>query len=274
MMRLDKLGKELLLLVGGFLLIGIAVVVLRDETSTWGESEEPIAQIDMLSYANEASLGKLFMELYLSDEIVIEDSLLEVSMNVITNRLIDALDTIHYNYHFYVIQQEEANAFTLPGGHIVVHSGLIETCDAPEKLAAVLSHELGHAQMRHVVDRMMTELGLSVTLSVLSGGDPGVIHELSKWLLSNVFSRVQEREADAFALALLEKASIEPAFLGQFFEKVDEQNVLGFDVSWFSTHPGNEERIASGKAYQTAPGFVGDSIRVDWRRVQQRISDI
>ena len=81
MMRLDKLGKELLLLVGGFLLIGIAVVVLRDETSTGGESEEPIAQIDMLSYANEASLGKLFMELYLSDEIVIEDSLLEVSMS-------------------------------------------------------------------------------------------------------------------------------------------------------------------------------------------------
>ena len=62
---------------------------------------------------------------------------------------------------------------TMLGGRIYVLRGLISYTQSPEELAAVMAHEMGHAQERHVVHRLIKELGVTAVVTVLTGGDPG-----------------------------------------------------------------------------------------------------
>lgn len=142
------------------------------------------------------------------------------------------------------------NAFTLPGGHIVMTRGLIERATAPEEVAGVLAHEIGHAAHHHPEAQLVRVAGLQVLLSVATGTSGGTstssIAGLAAILRS---SRDAEREADAYAVAMLSSARIDPMGLKHFFEKVlaEEGKSSGGAFSKlgtvFSTHPGTVERM-------------------------------
>jgi beta-barrel assembly-enhancing protease len=142
------------------------------------------------------------------------------------------------------------NAFTLPGGHIVMTRGLIERASAPEEVAGVLAHEIGHAAHHHPEAQLVRVAGLQVLLSVATGTSGGTstssIAGLAAILRS---SRDAEREADAYAVAMMSGARIDPMGLKHFFEKVlaEEGKSSGGALSKlgtvFSTHPGTAERI-------------------------------
>jgi predicted Zn-dependent protease len=271
MNRYGKLSKELILLVGGFLLIGISLAVLIDEP----EKEDLNTSFSMKRWSvdHEAKLGEYMEEMHLAGAERIHDTVLDQGIDQIKARLFAGLDSIQYDYHFRVIRNEEPNAFTLPGGRIILHSGLIQFCEGPAELAAVIAHEIGHAEQRHVVDRLMAEVGVSVLLSFISGGDPSVVHQLSAWLLTNVFSRSQEREADAFAHALLIKTRISPHHLGSFFERIDEQE-NSYDLPWLSTHPSHDERVMNSASVELPSPFEEKMIDVDWWGMQAVVNDL
>ena len=142
------------------------------------------------------------------------------------------------------------NAFTLPGGHIVMTRALVEKATAPEEVAGVLAHEIGHAAHHHPEAQLVRVAGLQVLLSVATGTSGGTnagsIAGLAAILRS---SRDAEREADAYAMAMLNAARIDPLGLKHFFEKVlaEEGKSSGGALSklgtLFSTHPGTDERI-------------------------------
>jgi Zn-dependent protease with chaperone function len=142
------------------------------------------------------------------------------------------------------------NAFTLPGGHIVMTRAVIEKAAAPEEVAGVLAHEIGHAAHHHPEAQLVRVAGLQVLLSVATGTSGGTntssIAGLAAILRS---SREAEREADAYAVAMLGAAHIAPLGLRRFFEKVlaEEGKSSGGALSKlgtvFSTHPGTAERI-------------------------------
>lgn len=224
------------------------------------------------SIRQEEELGDLFRDVIEDQYSVIEDNTADSALRVITNRLVGALDSTAYRYKFTIIRSNDINAFTIPGGNIYVFSGLIEMTDTPEELAAVLAHEIGHAEKRHVVSKLMKQLSLTVIVSVLSGGDPSVITGVLQDVVGNTFDRAQETEADKFALELLEDAQVSPKNLARFFEKLNDRN-LDYDknLEILMTHPHNDTRIEEVRKYKTRNDFEPKSFSLDWQRVQQSV---
>ncbi len=142
------------------------------------------------------------------------------------------------------------NAFALPGGFIVLTRGLLSEATGPGEVAGVLAHEVGHVAHHHPEAQMIRIAGMQVLISVATGTSGGnnasSLAGLAAILKS---SRDAEREADAYAVALLSAARIDPMGLKQFFDKIlkDEGKTSGSAFSnlgtVFSTHPITAERI-------------------------------
>ncbi|MFT3672136.1 M48 family metallopeptidase [Aestuariivirga sp.] len=154
-----------------------------------------------------------------------------------------------------VYDMQLVNAFAAPGGKIVFTRGILEKADKPEEIAGVLAHEIGHVAHRHPEVQLVRLTGLQVLISVMSGSNGGDITSNIAALATLLqYSREAEREADAFALETMQKASIDPMGLRTFFEKISKEeggsssssgpaSTFGKIGNIFSTHPGINDRI-------------------------------
>ena len=228
-----------------------------------------------LSIDQEKKLGKMLVEDWMLDEggiTLLKDSMVDSAMTVISERLTAVLPESGYEHHIWVIRDEQINAMTLPGGYILVNSGLIRFSDSPEEVAGVIAHELGHVEKRHVLSRMVGEFGLQILFSVLTGGDAVILGELSRSLLSNFFSREQEEEADAFAWDLMCRSGCDPRVLATFFRKLEDEHPNGPDaLEILSTHPHNEARVRATLEKALPDTFVQLPINLDWERVKEHL---
>lgn len=100
-----------------------------------------------------------------------EDGRVDSAVKVLGNRLKEGLEQTEYHYDFVVFDSEMINAFTVPGGNILISTGLIGFCDSPEELASVMAHEMGHVEERHLISCLNKEQGIEI----LTSGDPCVI---------------------------------------------------------------------------------------------------
>ena len=226
-----------------------------------------------LSYEQEEQMGNLFKDMMGHQYSEVEEGALSDSaLHVITQRMVDALDSTHYKYSFTLLNSEEINAFTIPGGNIYVFSGLLKMAETPEEVAAVIAHEIGHAEKRHVVSKLMKELSMTAIVGILSGGDPSILTEILKSIMSNTFSRAQEEEADEFALKLLEKSGVSPKSLARFFEHLNEKD-LDYDknLEIIMTHPHNDKRIEMARRYKTGNDFKVIPFTLDWKKIQDSL---
>jgi Zn-dependent protease with chaperone function len=150
------------------------------------------------------------------------------------------------------------NAFTLPGGRIILSGKLIEAAKNPDEVAGVLAHELGHVDSRDPEVALLRLTGLQLLISLATGSDGGS-------LLSNIaglatllrYTRAAEIRADDYAQMLLNRAQIDPLGLKRFFEAVkkleDARTSAGPLGGLLSTHPATEERIARIKPLENGP---------------------
>lgn len=261
---------ELLKLIGGFLLLWLAYVfVVPAIPDTW-MPDWMLRDVDIgISIEQEEELGGFILETLEIEQAASLDPLVDSAMAVIEHRLLQHIGPTEYEFNVIIVESDQINALTFPGGNIVVFTGLIELSETPEEVAAVLAHEMGHVQMRHVVEKLVTELGLTFVLTIVTGGDATLIHELSRTLLSNVFSRSQEKDADDFALALLERASIEPLAVATFFRKLNNVHpALDEEFEWLMTHPHNNARIKAGMEFKVGEGFAAQDFSLDWEAVK------
>lgn len=106
-------------------------------------------------------------------------------------------------------------------GEVYINRGLISFCDSPEQLAAVLAHEIGHVEKRHTISKLIKEFGIGLLFTIISGGDPFLLTDLFHTTVSTAFDRSYEKEADQFALNLLEEAKISPTAMASFFRKLN-----------------------------------------------------
>jgi len=255
----------ILLAIGAALFVGGYFIVKQIGKSDLDLSYE-------VSYEQEEKLGNLLKEMIWDQYKTVKDNAADSAIQVITDRLIKALDTTHYRYEFTIIKNDQINAFTIPGGNIYVFSELMKIAETPEEVAAVLAHEIGHAENRHVVTKLIQELSITAIVGVLSGGDPSVLTQILKEVIGNSFSRTQEEEADKFALKLLEKAGISPKSLARFFERLNEKD-LDYDESLeiLMTHPHNDKRIEQVRRYKTKNDFKPVPFDIDWKKVQESL---
>jgi beta-barrel assembly-enhancing protease len=216
----------------------------------------------------------LVKDLYIANEKVeiFSNPVLDSAIHVIVKRLSDHIELSEYDYKILVVKDDEVNAFALPGGYMIINSGLIQFADHPEEVAAVLAHEIGHVEKRHVVNKLMKELGIYILFAVLTGGDNILSAEVGRIATSTVFDRGQEKEADEFALELMEKASINPKVIAIFFRKLNEKyGAYNENLELLMTHPHNKSRIKNALEYKTGEHFTSKPIDLEWDRVKKSI---
>lgn len=206
----------------------------------------------------------------------INDPVVVGAMNKIVDRIAPhaAIDGLEFEVH--VVESPALNAFCLPGGTIVVFTGLISAADDPEQVAGVIGHEISHATLRHGLERIGQSLGLYAGVSLLLGDTGGLTAsaiDLFQVASINAYSQEQENAADLESVRMLHEAGIDPEGLATFFEKLrEEHGEIPGVMSWISTHPQHGERIANVKTEAAALARREyKKLDIDWQDVQSRV---
>ena len=173
-------------------------------------------------------------------------------------RLVAAAERPDVAWQFHVVDDEEPNAFALPGGFVYVTRGLLTFLNSEDELAGVIGHEMAHVLERHAARRAGAATPFTVlfgvpaailgTVSPTLGGFVGGTGRLASGVALASYSRDQEREADDRGIALAARAGWDPAALASFLYTLDRDEALsGGDpdrVRFLSTHPSGRERVA------------------------------
>lgn len=157
-----------------------------------------------------------------------------------------------------IADNTQVNAMALPGGHILVFSGLISEIQSENELAMVLAHELGHFVHRDHLRGLGRRVVL-VLLSVAFFGVDSPITELAQRTLATAelrFSRAQEEAADNFALHLLNKKYGHVAGATDFFDRLKDKQRRPRFLAYFSTHPHHRDRVVLLEAEIRKSGYI------------------
>ena len=214
----------------------------------------PHKSVFQISKENETKLGDLLTRNILRTrefDRVNNDTIAD-ALDQVTKRLLPVLESSEYQYKITVFNNDMANAFALPGGNILVSTGLISLTGSPEEMAAVLAHEMGHIEKRHTLSLLLKNFTLTLLFS-----DEALLSEAGSLLLSSAFDRKHEEEADRFGLQLLEKAHINPRFMGTVFRHLKEESgAYNPDMEILMSHPDIDSRIKAAYEYKVAGDFI------------------
>ncbi len=232
---------------------------------------KPFKGVDLsgsISIEQEEKLGRMMMESLGSIDPMyqyLEDSVMDEAIAVISRRLLDNIGLTDYEYNIRIVKSSQVNAFTIPGGNILVCKGLLDVAETPEQVAAVIAHEIGHVEKRHVVDKLVREIGLSMMLSMITGGDPYLMTDLLETIFKNSFSRKAEEQADEYALALLERSRLSPSHLAGIFKVMKKESfTMSENLEFIQTHPHINSRIRQSMEYKVEDDFEEETIGIAW----------
>jgi len=180
---------------------------------------------------------------------------------------------------FTVVQDEQVNAFALPGGPVYVFTGLLAFAERPDEVAGVLAHELSHVANRDGLARVVGEFKWQLLFGLLFG-DPSSTERLlatnTRLLFALKYSRVQESRADADGLALMAQAGYDPTAMPAFFERLaDREDVLTAHAAVLSDHPATVDRVRMLRTMLAERSLepvrtVPTTSRLDWQSVRQQ----
>lgn len=183
-------------------------------------------------------------------------------VNAISQRLIAQVDVFRadakaWAWEVNIEQNDQVNAYCMPGGKIMVFTGLVEKINATDdELAAVIGHEIAHALREHGRERMsqayVQQFGLRALAAFVVNGLAGAATMQGASLGSQLFfalpnGREQERESDRIGLELAARAGYNPDAAVTLWQKMTANN-NGAPPEFLSTHPASENRIADLKA--------------------------
>ncbi len=161
--------------------------------------------------------------------------------------LIRALPGDRNDIRFHIIELPEPNAVALPGGHVLVTTGLLKMADRPEQLLGVLAHEFAHVKRRHGFQQAISGAGPILIMQILlsdRNNRLNIMAKVSGLLIYQTFSQNYEREADAVGWDYLRAANIDPRGMIEMLRKLKEE--AGDDFGGpqaFSSHPALDKRI-------------------------------
>jgi predicted Zn-dependent protease len=160
----------------------------------------------------------------------------------------------HGSWEVVIVQEESPNAFALPGGHIGVHTGMLDLLDGQAELATIIAHEVAHVEARHGAERVSQRFAASQALGltqalVLGESASSDQKQLMSLLGLGVqvgvmlpYSRVHEREADLVGLDLMARAGFDPRAAVDLWQTMQDR-AGGRPPEWLSTHPHPDSRI-------------------------------
>jgi metalloendopeptidase OMA1, mitochondrial len=159
-----------------------------------------------------------------------------------------------FEWEFRLVRSKQVNAFCLPGGKVVVYTGIIPVCETDGGLATVMGHEIGHALAHHGAERMAQQqvMGILQQSAAMSLGDlsPQQQQQVMAMLGAGAqfgillpFSRKHESEADHLGLLLMATAGYDPKASVIFWKRMNQQTGSAHVPEFKSTHPSHETRI-------------------------------
>ena len=226
-------------------------------------------QLIYISEEKEIALGLTAFREVIKNARLSRDPKITLMVNRIGQRIAKAANKPEYVWEFAVIQDDDqVNAFALPGGKVAVFTGILKYTKTEAGLATVMAHEVAHALQRHGAERysrgILEQIGqLGALAGAAAGGvDPGLaIGAMSAYGVgvSLPNSREQETEADYIGLQLMAKAGYDPREAVPFWERMSgcprkligkycfrSQNAI---PEFLSTHPSDVSRINQIEAW-------------------------
>lgn len=236
-----------------------------------------ILKVEKVTRSTEEKLGDMFWEMFEKSGKGIHTSDVMVPLDSMLTRICTSNNIDKKKIKLHLIESDEINAFALPNNHLVLCSELIISSDDEAELAGVISHELAHMQLNHVMKKLVKEVGLSVVISMATGDNNGkIIEETVKLLSSTAYDRKLEKEADIKAVDYLVKAGINPESFANFMYKMaDKEPERGKHLVWISTHPGSIERAkyiidySGGKSKNSRPILA----KTTWDKLKESLKE-
>lgn len=225
---------ELAWLLGGLLTLLVAVYLVFWLASEW---LAPRVSVELEGWAGQHLLGQLDQE----------------SNPALQERLVGLLAVLptesplhRYDFSVSLVNNDEINALALPGGHIVVFSGLLKEIRSENELAMVLAHELGHYARRDHLRGMGRGLGMTLLMATLFGQDSRAAGIAARFFsgLEMRYSQKQEVAADTFGLQLLTARYGHAGGAIDFFERLEGRAGSRFTYL-LASHPHPRARINS-----------------------------
>lgn len=159
-----------------------------------------------------------------------------------------------YQWEFNLVESQEVNAFCMPGGKVVVFTGLLPTARDDNGLAVVMGHEIAHAVAKHGNERMSQALAMQVggvALGVAMANES--VQHRQLWMMAYgmgasvgymlPFSRLHEKEADHLGLIFMALAGYDPRAAVDFWQRMTEKKGGKNPPELLSTHPSDQTRI-------------------------------
>jgi Zn-dependent protease with chaperone function len=219
-------GGLLAVIIGVYLALGLAVDLL----------------VPRLSMDLEKKLAGVFIGRLVETEEAADTTR---SLQALVDRLQDRCAPLPYTITVHVTESDAVNAAALPGGHMVVFTGLLAQMNSENELAFVLAHELGHYANRDHLRGLGRALVLITASTVLLGADNSINNLIGQGMVLTElsFSRKQETQADEFALETLFCHYGHVTDATSFFSKIPKDGDPGRFGHYFASHPENRRRI-------------------------------
>ncbi len=189
---------------------------------------------------------------------IITDPEVNRYINLLGDSIAGVADDRGLQWHFYVVDQSDINAFAVPGGYVYVNRGLIERAQNMSQLAGVMGHEIGHVVKRHSVKQMQKQdqAGIGVTAvcifapSFCNSDAGGTLVQVGAQGLFAKFSRDDEAQADEVGVQYTTRANIDPRGIPAMFQILlnERKTDPGAVDAFFASHPLEESRIADTEA--------------------------
>lgn len=244
----------------------ISALVLSPVSPVFADSADTLPEMgtsagSTLSIGQEMQMGDFYVRQLRGSVPLINDPLLVQYINTLGMRLVGHANSVKTPFHFYLVNNDEINAFAFFGGNVVLHSALFRYADNESQLASVMAHEISHVTQRHLARAMedqkrsapltwagalgsilltmaSPQAGMAALTGTLAGTRQGMIS----------FTQQNEQEADRIGIQVLQRAGFDPQAMPTFLEKLlDQSRYSSRPPEILLTHPLPESRLADAR---------------------------
>ena len=208
------------------------------------------SQINIISEADEVKMGAQAYQEVTSKAKVSGEAVANAQVKRVAQRIIAVSEKPDLPWEVKVIEEQQANAFALPGGKIAVYTGILPITKDDAGLAAVIGHEVGHVLAHHSAERVSQQMiaqGLGGALAQGLGTNPQLGQQVVGLAVQGLqlpWGRQQESEADHIGLILMAKAGYDPHAARDLWVRMAAASQgASRPPEFLSTHPSEETRI-------------------------------
>ncbi len=263
-----RLKLKLSRLITRMVATGLIVSTLSAGVSLYARADSADMLPDMgttaggtLTIDQELQMGDYYVRQLRGSAPLINDPLIDEYVNQLGDRLVSHAYSVRFPFHFFIVNNDELNAFAFFGGNVVLHSAIFRFTDNESQLASVLAHEISHVTQRHLARAMedqkrnspLTWVGVlgSILLAMASpqagmAGLTGTLAGTQQGMIS--FTRANEEEADRIGLQVLQRSGFNPEAMPDFLQKLSDQSRYSSKPpEMLLTHPLPDSRLSDAR---------------------------